>query len=334
MAESGEELFDVEAVERGAWDPGPYGAGDELGTYNELGPHKVASALAMLDLGRPIRTFDLSYVLYERPATYPDRPYTVRLEPQGPDRKNRITHLQERAEISFNLGTKINGLHHAGVGDVFYGGRRLHDIVERRGIGDLDAPGWGPPIVTRGFLMDVLGLKLANGDDSEVQYTEDGQPTLAAHYRICVQDLEEACERQDLPAFEPGDALFIHTGWARRRRVRHLGLARTAPAGDEHLARGNPGVWLAECEWLARFRPAICAADAGMWGTDDRVSTGRAYGAAHQLMFVKHGIRVGENLQFIDLAQSGVDRFVYCHNWLRAVGSVSTNSPPFAIANA
>jgi hypothetical protein len=77
----------------------------------------------------------------------------------------------------------------------------------------------------------------------------------------------------------------------------------------------------------------LIAIAAGMWGTDNRVDTGGAYGAASQLMFVKYGIRVGEQMQFIDLADAGVDRFVYCHNWLRAVGSVSTNSPPFAIAS-
>jgi hypothetical protein len=328
------ELFDVQAVERGGWDPGPYGEADELGTYSELGPHKIAAALALLDLNQPLRTFDLSYVLYERPASYPDRPYTVQLEPQGPERVNRITHLQERAEISFNLGTKINGLHHAGVGDVFYGGRRLADIVATNGIGDLDTPGWGPPIVTRGFLIDVLALKLSLDDKSALGRTADGRPTLAAHYRITVEDLESSCERQNLPPFEPGDALFIHTGWARHTRVRHLGLARQAPTKPAVLSSGNPGVWLRECDWLAQFKPAVCAADAGMWGTDNRTDTGGAYGAAHQLMFVKYGIRVGEQMQFIDLAEAGVDRFAYCHNWLRAVGSVSTNSPPFAIANA
>ena len=128
--------------------------------------------------------------------------------------------------------------------------------------------------------------------------------------------------------------LLIHTGWARHRRVPHLGMDRVAPGQPEPLVRGNPGVWLAECHWLAQFKPAVCAADAGMWGTDDRMATGGAYGAAHQLMFVRYGIRVGEQMQFLALADAGVDRFVYCHNWLRAVGAVSTNSPPFAIANA
>jgi hypothetical protein len=333
MSNGGDELFDVQAVERGAWDPGPYGKDDELGTYNELGPHKVAAALALLDLTQPIQTFDVSYVLYERPASYPDRPYTVELEPQGPERANRITHLQERAVISFNIGTKINGLHHAGVGDVFYGGRRLAGIEDKKGIGDLDPPGWGSPIVTRGFLIDVLTLKLTLNERSALAETKDGRPTLAPHYRITVEDLESACERQALPAFEPGDALFIHTGWARHTRVRHLGLAREAPSESDALVNGNPGVWLRECEWLAQFKPAMCAADAGMWGTDNRAITAGAYGAAHQLMLVKYGIRIGEQMQFIELAKAGVDRFAYCHNWLRAVGSVSTNSPPFAIAN-
>jgi len=333
-AERAGELFDVAAVEAGAWAPGPYGAGDRLGTHHELGPHKIAAAFALLDFDRPMRTFDLGYVLFESPVSYPGRPYTVSLEPQGPERRNRISHLQERAEISFNLGTKINGLHHAGVGDVMYGDRRLPDIVAANGIGDLDTPSWGPPVVTRGFLIDVLGLKVAAGAQDALGQASGGAPTLAAHYRITVEDLEGACERQGLPAFEPGDALLVHTGWPRQALPRHLGLDATPKADDERPANGNPGVWLRECEWLAQFRPAVVGADTVMWGTDSRDETEGAYGAAHQLLLTKYGIRIGESLQFVELVEAGVDRFIYCHNWLRAVGSVSSNTAPFAIANA
>lgn len=328
-----DELFDVAAVEAGAWDPGPYGAGDRLGTYNELGPHSIVAALAMLDLSRPLRTFDLGYVLFEHPAPYPGRPYTVRLEPQGPDRHNRISHLQERAEISFNLGTKVNGLHHAGVGDVFYGGRRLPGIVAANGIGDLDTPSWGPPIVTRGFLIDVVAVKVEQGDERALARTADGVATLAAHYRITVDDLEAACERQSLPAFQPGDALLLHTGWLRHTLPPHLGDDATPRDTSERPPNGNPGVWLRVCEWLARFRPCMVGADTTMWGTDSRVDTGGAYGAAHQLLLVKHGVRIGESMRLAELVDAGIDRFAYCHNWQRAVGAVSTSSPPFAVAN-
>ncbi len=311
------ELFDVAAVEAGAWAPGPYGAGDERGTYNELGPHTIAAALGLLDLSRPLRTFDLGYVLYQNPASYPDRPYSVTLEPQGPERHNRISHLQERAEISFNLGTKVNGLHHAGVGNVFYGGRQLPDIVAANGIGDLDAPGWGPPVVARGFLLDVLALKASAGADHALDQAPGGMPTLAPHYRVTVEDLEDACHRQKLPTFEPGDALLIHTGWARQTPPPHLGLDRFPRGIDKRAKNGNPGVWLRECEWLAGFRPAVVGADTPMWGTDNRDVTGGAYGAAHQLLLTKHGVRIGESMQFVELVEAGVDQFVYCHNWLR-----------------
>ncbi len=33
-----DEMFDVEAVLAGAWDVGPYGPGDQRGTFNELTP--------------------------------------------------------------------------------------------------------------------------------------------------------------------------------------------------------------------------------------------------------------------------------------------------------
>ena len=37
-------MFDVSAVEQGAWVPGPYGPGDERGTFNEVTPEKTAAS--------------------------------------------------------------------------------------------------------------------------------------------------------------------------------------------------------------------------------------------------------------------------------------------------
>ncbi len=39
-----DEMFDTAAVEAGQWVPGPYGPGDERGTFNEVTPEKTASA--------------------------------------------------------------------------------------------------------------------------------------------------------------------------------------------------------------------------------------------------------------------------------------------------
>ena len=317
-----DELFDPRAVEAGAWWPGPYGAGDALGTYHEVGPEKYAAALAMLDLTRPLRVFDLGYRLYPGFPGYPGRDYEVHLDAGTvPIRPNRLTHLQEQARLSFNLGAKINGLHHAGVGDAYYGGRRLPDIVAADGVGELDTPTWGPPLLTRGFLLDVVADKVAQGDESALSATADGRPTLRDHYRITVEDLESAIEAQGLPPFSPGDAIMIFTGSSRH--------GFHGPG----MPRENPGIWLRECRWLARFVPALVGSDTMVFGTDDRQTVGGANAAPHQEMFVRFGIRLGETINLDELATAGVDRFAFCHNPFRGDGVVSSNTPAMAIGN-
>ena len=112
---------------------------------------------------------------------------------------------------------------------------------------------WGVPLLTRGFLVDVVGAKAATG---EHVFEVEGRPVLEPNYRITVEDLEAACTRQGLPAFEPGDAILLRTGWnnlVRRDAARFLSA--------------SPGPWLRETRWLAAQRPALLAIDSWVWGT-------------------------------------------------------------------
>lgn len=312
--------FDPAAVEAGAWSPGPYGAGDALGTYHEVGPEKYAAALALVDLTRPVQVFDLGHRLYPGFPGYPNRFYEVHLQASAiPERPNRVTHLQEQAQLSFNLGAKINGLHHTGVGQTYYGGRRLDDIIAADGVGQLDTPTWGPPLLTRGFLIDVVADKVAQGDEAALAVAPDGRPSLAPHYRITVEDLESAIAAQGLPAFEPGDAILLFTGSSRQ--------------GGRPFGEQNPGVWLRESRWLAGFVPAVLGADTIMWGTNNVDAVAGRGGSLHQEMFVRFGIRLGETMNLDGLATAGVDRFAFCHNPFRGDGVVSSNTPAMAIAN-
>jgi hypothetical protein len=333
----GDELFPPDDVEAGCWSPGPYGPGDELGTYHEVGSDQIAAALRQLDLSRPLRTFDMGYRLFPGYPAFGARSYRIRLGVQGldpgPDFEgvvlnpktrgdNRLSSLEERVEMTFNMGAKINGLHHAGVGSRFYGDRRLADIAAANGAGQLDTPSWGPPIVTRGMLLDVVAAKVAAGDDADLSADPTGRPLLRDRYRVTVEDLVAAIAHRQLPLFEPGDAIFVRTGWGQ--------LVTTDP---ERFRSGSPGVFLRECRWLAASRPAIVGTDSWMWGTSDPAVTGHTAAACHQEMLGRFGIRVGEGIHLDELAGAGVDRFVFCHNPLRAEGAVSSNAPALAIAN-
>lgn len=334
--ELSDEMFDVAAVEAGAWAPGPYGPDDRVGSYNELTPAKAASALSLLDLARPVHTFSLGETLFNGFPAFGTRRYEQHLvlagyqpdpsfegeahgtEPRG---ANRLSYHEERVSTSYNLGTKINGLHHCGVGETFYNGLRGPDLARTWGTADLDTPGWGPPVCTRGLLFDVLAHKVAIGAaDSLIDV--DGVPALADRYRITVEDLEACLRAQDLPAPEPGDALLIRTGWN-----------RLITADPQRYLRGNPGPYLRECRWLARFRPALVGADTWAFETSSPTVRGDNVTPCHQELFMRFGIRIGESLRLDELVAAGVDRFVYCHSPLRARGATAASSPPMALAH-
>jgi kynurenine formamidase len=330
-------MFDVAAVEAGAWFPGPYGPDDRLGTYNEVTPEKSAAALRMLDVRTAVRTFTLGETIFNGFPAFGNRPYQQRLvlagyrphepfdgevlgrRPRGP---NRLSSNEERVTTSYNLGTKICGLHHCGVGPTFYNGVQGPDIARPWGATELDTPGWGPPLCTRGLLIDVLALKVEGDRRADLSASPDGRPLLRNDYRITLEDIRGAVDRQHLPAFEPGDALLVRTGW------RHL--LRTDP---ERYLRFGPGPFLRECRWLASFRPALVGADTWVFETIDPATRGDNLTPCHQELLVRFGIRIAEGLQLEDLAEAGIDRFVFCHNPLRAEGATASNAPPMALAN-
>ena len=305
-----DEPFDVEAVEAGAWVPGPYGPDDERGTYN------------------------LSETLFEGFPTIPGRQYqqtlcitgwpapdgfegvvSERSEPIGPW---RICSLEEQVSTTYNMGTKINGLHHVGVNGTFYNGFRLDDIARTWGTTKLGNEVQGP-IVTRGVLVDVLGYKIerAPGDCQELA---DGEQMLADGYRVTVEDIEAALDFEGVTTpIGPGDVVLIRTGW---RRLIALDPKR-------YMQGRRPGPHLRECRYLAARRPAIIAMDSWKFGVH-RDEPGVDM-LPHQELPGRYGIRVGEAVPSDDLARDGVYEFVFCFSPQNARGAVSGSCPPIAL---
>jgi hypothetical protein len=330
-----DEPFDVASVAGGAWAPGPYGLGDRLGTYTEVDDAKRRRALALLDLARPVRTFNLSDGIEPGYPGAGDRSYQQHLfvggfdpgpgfsgecmstEPLGP---NHFAFCEERLSGTYNMSSKINGFAHAGVDGVFFDGLRGSEIVMTEGLTDLDVTTWGPPLLTRGIMLDVVGHHTRTSGDVEV--AANGRPTLPGNYRVTVEDLEACLEHGGIEAIEPGDAVLLRTGW--------INLARTDP---ERFTNESPGAWLRETRWLADFRPALISTDSFMWGLFDTAVTHGNIAMGHQVLLVERGIRLGESVYCEELADSDVAIFVFVHTAMPARGAVSSNSPATAIAN-
>jgi hypothetical protein len=334
----GDEMFDVDAVIAGAWAPGPYGEGDQRGSFNEVTPPTTARALRLLDARKPVKTYGMgeemfngfpAYAALIYPRQYeqrltvlgyvPREPALVQLPvPFGP---NKVSAHEERlVNGTYHIGTQVDGLAHIGVGDMFYGGNRGADIGGATGLKKLGNEHMGP-IVTRGIVLDVVGLKVARGDTSAWFTAENGRPVLQDDYRITVEDLQASMKRQGLKGFGPGDVVLLRTGWT------HL-----VESDPERYVAKEPGIYLREARWLAQRRPAIIGGDAwALESLNPEVIDGNAF-PVHQLLLVKHGIRIGESILTDDLVDDGVSEFVFMYSPQNARGATAGSTPPVALA--
>jgi hypothetical protein len=228
------------------WAPSRYGPDDQRGAFNEVTPEKTAAALAVLGSRPEVRTYNLGELMWNGfPAfkTDPRRTYEQRLTISGyqpspgyqdgggivmstePLAANKLSYHEERfvAELSpkhpvplattYQIASQLDNLNHIGAAEFYYNGLRGPDIAEGHGTSRLGNEHMGP-VVTRGVLLDVLGVKLANGPAGDLaEPATNGKPLLRETYRITVEDLTAAMELGGIGAIEPGDVVLLRTGW-------------------------------------------------------------------------------------------------------------------------
>jgi kynurenine formamidase len=359
-------LFDVAAVMAGAWDNTAfYMRGDQRGTFQEVTPDKTAEALDLLDRRRPVTTYNLGELMFNgfpAFATSPPRLYNQTLtvlgyapppnfagvlqsaSPLGPNRVSiheerfRTTAASAPFSNTYQIGTQLDNLNHVGVGPVFYGGHRGPAMAQTWGTTALGAEHMGP-IVTRGVLLDVLTLKLAESptDPTVIDHASNGKPHLAASYRITLEDLQAAMRAGGIRRIKAGDVVLIRTGW--NQLVNPKDPVGHSPDDPEHPNHGDhvkylatePGIHLRETHWLASHRPALIGSDT--WGLEVVPSPppSTSLFPCHQELLAHYGIRIGEGIVTDELAADGVLEFVYAVTPQFALGATAGNTPPMAM---
>jgi Putative cyclase len=342
----------------GDWAPSRYGPDDQRGAFNEVTPEKTAGALAAIGARREVRTYNLGELMWNGfPAfrTDPRRTYEQRLTINGyqpppgyqddggilmsaePLGGNKLSYHEERfvgesspkhpvpLATTYQIASQLDNLNHIGAAEFYYNGLRGPDIARGHGTSKLGNEHMGP-VVTRGLLLDVLGVKVANGADLAEPAT-NGSPLLRENYRITVEDLTEAMGFGGVGAIEPGDVVLLRTGWNQL-------LARRDPADIARweAANGMPGIYLREARWLAQFRPAIVASDT--WALEVLGNPVNDDGTAfpvHQELLMRNGIRIGESYVTDGPANDRVYQFVFAVTPQYAEGATCGNTPPLAL---
>lgn len=295
------------------WWPSRYGARDQIGTLNEITPAVVAAAAKLARTGTVL---DLGRVLDEDTPKFPGRYWHQAVDasphftnPRRSDAvgkgwgRNQINWITEVQSGTFQVGTQLDSIGHIQIGDRFYNGWTVNEVVEPWGLNRFGME-TVPPIVTRGVLVDMAAYK--------------GVERLDKGYVVTVADLEGALAKQGVE-IRAGDAVLFHTGWG--------GLWGRDNA--EFLS-GEPGPGLALVQHLYDKRIAITGADTWSYGPVPGEDPQRPF-LVPQTMYVKMGLFGLENLATEELAKRKVYEFLFVVTHARTRGSTAAVIAPAAI---
>jgi kynurenine formamidase len=259
------------------------GVTSELGALARVNEAKRLEALSLVRQGR---LYDLGQVLDENVPVFPGRYFRQTLVSTAHHAngegvgENRVNWITEVFSGTTQLGTHLDTLGHLQIGDRGYGGWTVAELAGPSGLSRLGAETI-PQVVTRGWLVDVSARGLGEG----------GVITL-----------------DDVAGIDPGpgDAVLFHTGWSAR--------------WDDPVAylSGEPGPGYEVGEWLAERGVALTGCDTWSYGPVPAEDPARPF-EVPQILNVRHGVFVVENLATAALAADGVREFalVLTHPKLR-----------------
>jgi kynurenine formamidase len=285
-----------------AWYPSKYGADDEAGALNEIGPANVVRAASLVSRGR---VFDLAHVLDDSVPAFPGRSFRQFLttDPARRVGRNEVIWIVEHVAAPSQIGTHVDGLNHLHVGDRMYNGHRLADVVAEHGTTKLGIDTL-PQVVTRGLLLDIAAAR-------GVERLQPGEVITPA-------DADIALTRAGL-SVEPGDAVLFHTGWGSLWGV-----------DNDLYAAGEPGPGMALADWLAQRRVAITGCDTWSYGPVPAEDPEQPF-VVPQTLNTRHGVVVVENLFLAVLAAAGVAEFLFVLSHPKLRGATGAWVAPLAI---
>jgi kynurenine formamidase len=294
------------------WWPSPWGAQDQKGAHNRLGPAKVREAAALIKTGK---VYQLGRVLQRGIPVFGERLGAHIVIPGsptgGPFGNHKLYYHDELfvGEIG-QAGSQFDGLGHIGMvaGDGqlrYYNGLTQEEIHGTYGLKKLGIENL-PPIFTRGILLDVLALK--------------GGDRLPINYVITVDDIQQTLRRQNVREPGEGDVVLFRTGHGK------LWMKDNA-----EFNKGCPGPGLTAGRWLADKKVVVVGADTwpveAVPGEDPNLPF-----ACHTLWLAMNGIYINENLDLEALAADRAYEFAWSFNPLPLKGG--TGSPGNSVAIA
>jgi kynurenine formamidase len=282
------------------WWPSPFGADDQAGMLNHVDD---AKRLAALGLVREGRMYDLGRILDESVPVFPGRYFRQTLvttahhaNPGGGVGDNSVNWVTEQISGTQQLGTHLDALSHLQIGDRGYNGWRVSELADTAGVTRLGVE-TVPQIVTRGWLVDVTAGR--------------GVERLQRGDVVGVDDLGGIVP-------DPGDAVLFHTGWGGRW------------SDPDGYLSGEPGPGCAVAAWLVERGVALTGCDTWSYGPVPAEDPARPF-EVPQILNVRHGVFVVENLDTAALAADGVREFALILTHARLRGATGAWTSPIAL---
>jgi kynurenine formamidase len=282
--------------------PSKWGAGDERGSANHMKPDAVLRATKLIKTGEVI---ELGHVLAADMPFFGTRRFDVHTKRTFLNQPSNRRGSNEEVVITEigQVGTQLDGFAHQTHENSLYNCFKQEDISTRGGFTKLGIEKVGA-MITRGVMIDVAGLK--------------GVDMLGDSYEITVQDLEQALQKQNLK-LQPGDAVFIHTGWG-----------KLWGKDNARYVKSCPGVGVKAAEWLVKQDPMIVGSD--NWPVEVAPNPDKEISLpGHQIFLVVNGIHLLENMKLDELAAKKVNEFAFMMQPLKVKGGSGSTVAPIAV---
>ena len=286
-----------------AW--GRWGEDDEAGALNLIGPEQVKRAAGLVRTGQVVRLAQLLSNKTPVPRHRAGLQHFMGRDggdyAAGAKRPGGFQFAEDTVVMPLHIGTHIDALCHAWCDSRMFNNYREETMRSTSGATRLGVEKM-PPAVTRGLLLDVVGLRDRPLHGGEVVSRADLEACLA------VAQLE----------IEPGDAVLLHTGW----------LAAQQGVSDIDF-NTEPGIDYEAGLWLAQRDVALIGAD--NYAVEVLPFAEGTVFPVHQCVIRDFGIPLLEGLLLEPLVRTGRREFLFVAAALPIVGATGSPLTPLAI---
>ena len=290
-------------MSQNAWNK--WGADDERGALNFIGPDQVMRATALVRTGEVLRLAQLLSPKTPVPAHRCGLQHFMGRDggdyAAGAKRPGGFQFAEDTVVMPLHIGTHVDALCHAWYDDKLYNGYLGDTLRSTTGATRLGIDKM-PPVVTRGILLDLVRLKgrvLANGES------------------IGRADLEAAAAAAGVQPGR-GDAVLVRTGWLEAQKG-----VKNVDFNEEPGIDVEAGLWLAESE------VAVIGAD--NFAVEVLPFPAGKVFPVHQRLIRDFGIALLEGLMLDPLVASGRHEFMFVASALPIVGATGSPLAPVAI---